>query len=125
VKLLRRIIEATNAKIVLCSSWKANWSRNKEEQNELSNYLDRKLRREELYIYDKTIDQGSNRGEGIIKWLKNKNVESWAVLDDEIFPDYEKYGILKHLVKTSFYGENGGLQPEHVEQAINILNNNK
>jgi hypothetical protein len=41
-------------------------------------------------------------------------------LDDEIFPDYEEYGIMPHLVKTSFY--DGGLKEKHVELAIKILN---
>lgn len=45
------------------------------------------------------------------------------VLDDETFPDYEKYGIDKHLVKTKFfYEKDAGLQEEHAEQAIAILN---
>lgn len=44
-------------------------------------------------------------------------------MDDETFPDYEKYGIDKHLVKTKFfYEKDAGLQEEHAEQAIAILN---
>lgn len=122
VKVLRQIVEETDAKIVLCSSWKTFWDNNKDDQNELANYLDRKLKRENLFILDKTIDKGSNRGEGIANWLQNKNVESWIVIDDEIFDDYEKYNVIKHLVKTSFYDDNGGLQEEHIKLAVDLLN---
>ena len=57
-------------------------------------------------------------------WLSaNEDVTAWVVLDDETFPDYEKYGIDKHLVKTKFfYEKDAGLQEEHAEQAIAILN---
>lgn len=127
VKRLREIVDATGAKIVLCSSWKDGWHfRNKEVQDEHANYLDRKLRREGLYIFDKTTDKHHNRGEGIRNWIAKRNdVSAWIVLDDEVFTDYEECGVIPHLIKTSFYMENGGLQTEHVEQAIYLLSNIK
>lgn len=121
VKLLRKIIDETNSKIVLCSSWKSEWERNKIEQSEMGNYLDRKLKRENLFILDKTTDKEANRGEGIINWLVDKAVEKWIVIDDEIFDDYGQFGIMDHLVKTTFYGIDGGLQEEHVTKAIELL----
>lgn len=125
VIVLSKIVKETNAKIILCSSWKTFWERiEKSEQHEMGNYLDRKLKRRNLYILDKTNDNGSNRGYGITKWLEEKNnIESWIVLDDEIFDDYEEEKILPHLVKTDFYDDNGGLQEKHIEMAISILNN--
>ena len=62
-------------------------------------YLMRKLKRFGLSIYDKTEESfWANRGEGIHVWLSaNEDVTAWVVLDDETFPDYEKYGIDKHL----------------------------
>lgn len=121
VKRLRKIVEATNARIVLVSSWRSGWERvYKNDQNELANYLDRKLKRERLYILDKTNDSVWNRGEGIIKWVGTHNVDSFIILDDEKF-DYADCGIISRLVKTSFYDDNGGLQDEHVELAIDLL----
>ena len=127
VKRLRRIVEATGAKIILTSTWKLHWTRDpylKDEQGESGNYLDRKLRRERLFIMDKTTREKnlSHRGEGIYNYLQNHNVESWIVLDDEVFKDFEEYGIMPHLVKTSFYSDNGGIQDEHVKLAIALLN---
>lgn len=123
VKLLKQIVDVTNAFIVLTSSWKTGWKRepiDKDSQKEMGNYLDRKLKKERLYILDKTKYM-SERGKGIIEWIDSHNVDTWCVLDDEIFSDYEEYGILPHLVKTSFYDLTGGLQQIHVDKAVDIL----
>ena len=123
VKRLRKIIDDTGAHLVLCSSWKFEWEKvHKEDQSYVENYLDKKLWKERLKILDKTIDKGSNRGEGIISWINHHQVTSWIVLDDEVFDDYEQFGIMPHLVKTEFYQPNGGLQSEHITMAIKILN---
>ena len=123
VKVLRKIVEQTSAKIVLVSSWKSDWEPSRKEiQNEHGNYLDKKLRREGLRILDKTRDGGGKRGVGIIEWLNSHaGVTSWVGLDDKIFPDYEECGILEHLVKTDYYSENGGLREEHIEPAVKML----
>lgn len=105
---------------MLVSSWKHRWYKDdKDRQDNLANYLDQRLAAEGLKIIDKTEGM-SDRGAGIVKWLSEHPTESWIVLDDEIFPDYEEYGIMPHLVKTSFY--DGGLKEKHVELAIKILN---
>lgn len=78
-----------------------------------------------MHIVDKTHEPKgcAHRGDGIKRWMKCfVTVESFVVLDDEIFDDYDRCGILPHLVKTSFYDNHGGLQDEHVEQAIALLN---
>ena len=127
VKRLRDIVKATNAKIVLTSTWKLFWERDpllKDEQHEDGNYLDRKFRRENLFILDKTTEEKNLgcRGEGIHNFLQHHNIESWIVLDDEIFDDYETYGIMPHLIKTTFYADDGGIQDKHIKLAIKMLN---
>ena len=124
VKLLREIVDKTDAKIVLVSSWKRRWHKTKEDQGILANYLDKRLAEENLEIIDKTKDSITNRGEGIFNWLSvHPEVDSWIILDDEIFDDYIEYGCMPHLVQTSFY--DGGLKEKHVEQAISLLNKTK
>ena len=123
VKRLKEIVDKTGAKIVLTSTWKFDWEvTDKESMSEGGWYLDRKMKRQNLTILDKTHDQGWNRGYGIKQYLDSHIVDSWVVLDDEIFTDYEKEGILPHLVKTEFYDENGGIQDDHVKKAIMLLN---
>ena len=122
VKILREIIDKTNSQIILCSSWKTKWYRIYKDQQDIhANYLDRKLAEQGLYILDKTIDKGSNRGEGIYNCVKDFEINKWIVIDDEIFEDYEKYNIIPHLLKTSFYDDNGGLQKEHINKAIELF----
>lgn len=124
IKLLREIVDATGAEIVLVSSWKSRWYKDhKDCQDNLANYLDERLAEEGLKIIDKTEGSSFERGAGIVDWLSKHPVELWIVLDDEVFPDYEEYGIMPHLVKTSFY--DGGLKDRHVELAVKMLNTTK
>lgn len=121
VKLLKEIVEATGAKIVLVSAWKIYWNKDGKSRNDsLAAYLDERLAEEDLVIIDKTGGYMTERGHGIVDWLSEHPVESWVVLDDEIFDDYAECGIMPHLVQTDFY--DGGLKEKHVELAIEILN---
>ena len=125
IKLLREIVDATGTKIVLVSTWKLSWSKDGSRPDSLGAYLDQRLAEEGLTILDKTGGNINHRGHGIKDWLSEHPTESWIVLDDEIFEDYEECGILPRLIKTDFY--DGGLKEKHVEMAINLLNkeNNK
>jgi hypothetical protein len=122
IKLLKEIVDATGAEIVLVSTWKYSWEKdNKSRPDSLGSYLDERFAEEGLTIIDKTDYAGiHDRGHGIIDWLSEHHADSWIVLDDEIFEDYEECGIMPHLVKTNFY--DGGLKEKHVELAINLLN---
>ena len=125
VKMLKEIVDATEAQIVLCSSWKEDWYKDeKDKQDRLANYLDKRLAEENLTIVDKTVDKVWNRGEGILNYLKeHPEITTWIILDDEIYDDYEETGCLPHLVQTAWY--DGGLKECHVQEAIYKLNNTK
>ena len=127
VSLLKQIVDKSKAKIVLISTWKEWWfntSYLKDKQDFLANYLDMKLAKQGLSIYDKTEDELFNRGDGILEYIrhlswKGINVNNYVVLDDEIF-DYKRTRITKNLVQTSY--NNGGLQRKHVGKALEKLN---
>lgn len=120
VKLLRQIVEATGASIVLTSTWKTEWSLHKDFLARDGAYLNQMLADENLHISAKTTDQILDRGAGITRWLNlHPNVVSWIVIDDDVFLDFEEHGIMPHLVKTSFYS---GLTQDHVAQCIHMLN---
>ena len=128
VDRLAKIVHAANAQIVLVSSWKTLWDEEQPrgEMHPMAKYLVEKLKKAGLHIADRTTDAGSDRGNGINKWIRHvsaKEIENFVVLDDEVFYDYEREGILPHLVKTSFYA--GGLSDQNVEEAIKILNEKK
>lgn len=121
VSLLAKIVERTGAIIVLTSTWKSEWSREPDFCSKDCAYLNQKLSAVGLTIAAKTSDQVVNRGSGISAWLSNKpDVDGWVVLDDDIFADYHRYGIMQHLVHTKY--RDGGLRLAHIEEAVRILN---
>lgn len=112
------------AAIVLTSSWKELWDHhpiNSKEIDPMAKYLVEKLKKQGLHLTDRTDEKNPmQRGMGIKGWLRKvgSDIDSWVVLDDEVFPDYEERGIMDHLVKTSF---GVGLSDRNVEKAIKIL----
>ena len=123
-KNLAKIVEETNAKIVLISTWKDDWRKtDKSHQGMMANYLDRKLKKQGLAVLDKTksIDKNGfhfSRGEGILQYLADNKVEKYVILDDYQF-DYDSCGLSDYYIKTDAY--NGGLTKELVGRAIQIL----
>lgn len=72
VKLLRKIVEATNAVIILSSSWRDGWCKTQYDDDihdELGVYMNKKLAKEKLHILDKTKTL-NDRGEEIHTYLK-------------------------------------------------------
>lgn len=120
VSCLAQIIRQTGAFVVLTSTWKREWGTS--WQPGTLRYLIDKLRQHNIEIMGITTeDTPKERGLGIRRWLEyHQPVEAWAVLDDDIFPDYAEQGIMPHLVKTSFY--RGGLTKEKIEPCVNLLN---
>ena len=119
---LKSIVDKTDAKIVLVSSWKQDYVDYIKHgyQNRVGKYLYNKLKKFNLEIFDTTIkynmDNGMSRGYEIITWLNNHpEVDSWVVLDDVEFDDYCFMGILPHLVKLD---ENYGLWSIPAVEAI-------
>ena len=124
--VLRHIIVATGAKIVLTSSWKEHCYKEqvlKKFQDESANYLDSGFKEYSLTVFDKTEDEGFNRGDGIREYLRHlkwKGIEvgKFVIIDDELF-DYKERKLTKNLVQTSYYG--GGLKEKHVDKTIEVL----
>lgn len=111
LKILKELIQETNSFVVVTSSWK---------KLEAFFYVKEQLISMGIPIICTTIDNGSNRGKGIKRYLKENDVKKYIILDDDIFEDYDEE-LLKHLVKTSFV--NDGLTEEHKKKAIEIITN--
>lgn len=124
VQLLSKIIHQTDAKIVLSSSWRELRDMDSHSCNSLYTYLTETLKKYDMEIMDHTPMIEEERPLEIFTWLENHicEVESFVILDDDWSADYYKvYGLEKNLIKLTFCGD-GGLHPEHVEKAIDILN---
>lgn len=109
LKCLKKIVEETDAKIVVTSSAMINDM----------DLLGKKLGEYGISVLDKTAHYGDRRGTQIREWLSEHNdVENYIILDDDYFMDYP--GLDDHIVKTSFYSGRG-LNESHVQKAIKLL----
>lgn len=114
IRYLKEIVKRTDAKIVITSSWRKYKSDMRELESifELFN----------LKIYGVTIvDKNGIRGNEIIDFLNKHNVETFVILDDE---SCDLIGLEEYLIKTKDYWQ-AGLLKEHIDIAIDILNNSK
>lgn len=122
VEKLSTIVNATGAEIVLTSTWRDYWEPDKKEiQDAEGTYLDEKLLKQGLHISAKTDpDWLYKRGDGIVEWLKDKNVESFVILDDEPH-DYKEVNLEQHWIQT-YDVNDGGITDEDVVKVIDNLN---
>lgn len=122
---LKQIIDATDAKIILSSTWRLGYNKDGHQYKDLGDYLKDKLAEHGLEVYDVTPDLGDHgiyRGREIKQWLsEHEDVEDFIIIDDENFDfSYEKLG--SHWIQTQYYRGDGGIQPKHVKRAIKMLN---
>ena len=124
VSLLKEVVDKTDAKIILVSTWNYFWYKDehlKEKQDEFANHLDEKLAKQGLSIFDKAESlEVMNRGESVLDYINKLNrkgfeVDKFVIIDDEMF-DYKELKLTKNLVQTSF--ENGGLLKKHISKIV-------
>ncbi len=116
--LLRKIVDATSAGIVLSTSWREHWSKNLAECDSTGVLINDIFNKFGMQILDKTPELHARRETEIQCWLdKHPEVKSFVVLDDRLLSaDY----LNGHFVKTSNYFD--GLDETDVQKAIDILN---
>lgn len=124
IALVKQIVEATGAKLVLSSTWRMDWFYENQPGHETGteewHYLRDEFAKQGLYFLDHTpLDKSRHRGTEIQKWLDDVewDVETYCVIDDNMYDIRDMHK--GHLVQTS-YGY--GLQPGGVKIAIDILN---
>lgn len=118
MKLLKRIVESTGAKIVLTTSWREHWDKNPDLCDFSGKNINSIFARYGLEIYDKTPVIRPERENEIRKWLEdNPETESFVVLDDaRLVADF----LTGHFVKTSAFRD--ALEEKDAVEAIAILN---
>lgn len=120
VERLNKIVEATNAEVVVTSTWRLHHSLER-----LTGYLERagfkgRVRdtTPDIWPMDGNARVSEYRSEEIKQWLKSRLIRKWVVIDDvniKGVPD-------KQMIHVYAGWENGGLQDSHVEKAIKVLN---
>ena len=109
IKNLKEIVDKTNSKIVITSSWKIC---------DLD-ILNKVFSKYDLKIYGITKNYGDKRGKEIREWLSiNKDVCNYIIIDDDMFEDY--VGLENNIIRTSMYSGRG-LNSIHVKEAISKL----
>lgn len=123
--LLKELIDATKAEIVLTSTWRRGWfykdhcSSYNGEEVWLFEALQAKLQEYDIELMDYTEEYG-HRGYEISEWLKNHNddtIESYIVIDDMDGAELRAHSA--HFIQTDF---SEGLTEYHIEEAIKLLN---
>jgi len=128
---LKRIIDETDAKIVLSSTWRLYFDKQNDvvvSTVERGKELNRIFNKYGMEIYDYTTkDNYLRRDDQIIKWLnEHDDVESFIILDDEESHLIKFVG--KEFINTTIISESDnkatclGLCEEHIDIAISKLN---
>mgnify|MGYP002601583913 FL=1 len=143
VRFLAKIVELTDAQIVLTSTWKNGYDRQSGKKDDYYVVLEHVLAEHDLKIYDITdnipeevleqipsvisLDQldvhckhGTGRAAEVEKWLMDHQADGFVILDDEDH-DWSDYGFDSRWIQTSWY--EGGLQEKDVAEAVRILQN--
>lgn len=118
MELLQQIIRATDAAIVLSTSWREHWSPDPSLCDAVGEEINALFARYGLTVYGKTPTLRAGREQEIAQWLReNPSVTRYAVLDDRFLSaDFLK----DHFVLTSNVRD--GLDEADAQKAINILN---
>lgn len=117
VERLSDIIDATNAKIVLSSSWRM-WTTNEK----MIDHLNKRLKRDWPFIgqTDRKSQTWDERALLIKKWLgENPKVVQYVILEDETGHKHYKEFHSGHFIEIDF---NTGLTEKAKDEAIEILN---
>lgn len=108
VKILLEIINKTNAKIVITSSWR---------RMKLYPYIKERLISMGLPVVGETPFIEGRRGEEIKSYLLENRVSNYCIIDDEVFKDYKE--LEDYLIVTDFYED--GLTIDHAKGVVKKL----
>lgn len=113
--LIKSIVDATNAKIVLITSLREYWDKNPDKCDYFGKVINEVFAEYGLEIYDKTpVSKSGERVDEILEWIvDNPGIKNYVVIDDN---DLKVSFLYKNFVQPK-----DGIEQEHVEKAIEIL----
>ena len=115
---LQRIVQTTDARIVLTSSWREHWESDESCGDNTGVQINTLFHQYGLSVWDKTPKLRDRREKEIEAWLTaHPDVENFAVVDDRFL---SANLLEEHFVKTSNY--QSGLNQELADAVIAILN---
>ena len=116
--LLKRILQESDAKVVLTSSWRRHFDPEGIETDYTGRLLEEQFYKFDIELYDKTPDFGG-RAEEIGAWVEDaeEEIESFVILDDLFFG----WGDLASRLVRTDARIGRGLEEHHVNEALEIL----
>lgn len=118
--LLKSIVDAAQAHIVLASSWRKHWGRLPSLCDPIGRELNATFAKYGLSIYDRTPERADgDRAAEIREWLAaNEAVTDFVILDDLRFG----WGELQDRLVNTNHRIGRGLEERHATDALRILN---
>ena len=131
LETLRNIVEKTDAKLVLSSSWRVYFGENiNDPRNSLAINLVKSLAKHNLKLYSSTPfikgEFSNERGLEIKTYIDQHKITDYVIIDDEEFSDFKTHLDMSKFIQTNFGDEtttieNEGLNKKVAEKAIEIL----
>lgn len=120
--LLKKIVDAADAKIVLSTSWRKFWSEGESQLDPVGQYINDVFAENGLTVYSKTpVMEESGRNAEIKAWLDGKwYVDNYVILDDKDFGWSPE--LRAHFIRTDLNGD--GLEGVQAQETIDVLNGN-
>lgn len=114
--MLKRLVDSIDAKIVIITSLREYWDKNPEKCDYFGKVINDTFAEYGLEIYDKTpVSESGMREDDIRDWIcENSGIENYVAIDDGAL--FAKF-LVGHFVQPK-----DGLEKEHAEKAIEILN---
>lgn len=138
LKNLQKIVEKTDAKLILSSSWRVYFGENINDPRHIMGiYLVTVLAKHNLKLHDMTpFVKGkfsNERGLEIKTYIDQHKITDYVIIDDEEFSDFKKHIDMSRFIQTKFGDETTNIETEGLntkvaEKVIKILNkgrNNK
>lgn len=114
--LLKRLIDSTDAKIVLITSLREYWDKDPDKCDYFGKVINETFAEYGLEIYDKTpVSDIGKREDDIRDWIcENSGIENYVAIDDG--------ALFARFLVGHFIQPKDGLEEEHVKKAVEILN---
>lgn len=120
--LLKEIVDATDAKIVLSTTWRKYWNEGENQLDPAGQYINDLFAEYGLTVHSKApVLENAGRDVEIRAWLKKyPYVDGFLILDDKDFG--WPADLRAHFIWTDLNGD--GLEEAQVREAIAVLNEN-
>lgn len=116
--LLKQLIDKTEAKVVLTSSWRTHWDPEGRDTDEIGKEIEETFSKCGIKLYSKTPQKADDRALEIQSWINEHPETECFVIFDDIKFGWRK--LESNVIKTDFrIGR--GLEYNHIEKAAGIL----